>query len=296
MRSPTLLLALALLAAVLPAAVLPGCGGESAPEKDKAGEPPQGMQQHAPDTTPAVPPSAIAVAELKAQAENIALVPSPAEMQKALEKAGVAGGLSSLVKVREFNMAVENKDIVAVRTGVLLADALLTVKDAPKEHLVARLEKVKVGMTALGGGPDIAATIDELNNRIMNDVASRDELLKELDELHGVIIPELKYEAGERVVPLIQAGSWLEGANLIANAILSNQKPEAANSLLRQPQVAGYFLKYVQVEGADKAPVEVLRQLEATLKKLKEIASKPALSLDDVTEIKGQTDSVLTLL
>ncbi|MES2641675.1 MAG: hypothetical protein V4850_19440 [Myxococcota bacterium] len=286
MTSTTLILALSLL----------GCGGETAPEKDKgaAGQP--ATQGGAPDTTPTVPPPAIAVAELQAQAENIALVPSPAEMQKALEKAGIAGGLSALVKEREFKMDVENKDIVAVRTGVLLADALLTVKDAPKEKLVARLEKVKLGMTALGAGPDVAATIDELNNKIMNDVASRDELLKELDELHGVMIPEIKYEAGERVVPLIQAGSWLEGSNLVSDAILTSQKIEAANSLLRQPQVAGYFLKYVQVEGADKAPAEVLGQLESTLKKLQELASKPALTTEDVTEIKRQTDSVLTLL
>ena len=71
---------------------------------------------------------------------------------------------------------------------------------------------------------------------------------------------------------------------------------DAGNSLLRQPQVAGYFLKYVQVEGADKAPAEVLKQLEGTLKKLQEIASKPSLSTADVTEVKSQTDSVLALL
>ncbi len=282
MSTASLLLALTLL----------GCSGESAPEAGVTPPQPQG----AADNTPSVPPPPIAVSELQAQAENIALVPSPAEMQKALEKAGVAGGLSALVKDRAFKMDVENKDVVAVRTGVLLADALLTVKDAPKEQLVARLEKVKAGMVALGAGPDIAATIDELNNKIKNDVASRDELLKELDELHGSIVPEIKYEAGERVVPLIQAGSWLEGSNLVSQAILAKDRIEAANSLLRQPQVAAYFLKYVQVQGADKAPAEVLGQLEATLTKLQEIASKPALSKEDVTEVEAQTASVLALL
>lgn len=281
MSTPSLLLAL----------ILAGCSGEPASDQGAAAPQAQGA-----DTTPVVPPPAIAVAELQAQAENIALVPSPAEMQKALEKAGVAGGLSALVKERNFKMDVANKDVVAVRTGVLLADALLTVKDAPKEQLVARLEKVKAGMTALGAGPDIAATIDELNNKIQNDVASRDELLKELDELHGAIIPELEFEAGERVVPLIQAGSWLEGSNLVAEAILSKDRIEAGNSLLRQPQVAAYFLKYVQVQGADKAPAEVLGQLESTLKKLQEIAAKPALTKDDVTEIQTQTAAVLALL
>ena len=277
---------------LLLAAALVGCGGDST---TAAEAPPK--EAPAPDATaPAAPPPTLAVADLQAQAENIALVPSPAEMQKALEKAGVAGGLSKLVSAREFKMDVENKDVVAVRTGVVLADALLTVKDAETGVLVARLEKVKAGMVALGAGTDIAATLDELVNAVKNETKSRDELLKDLDDLHGAILPEIKYEAGERVVPLLQAGSWLEGSNLVANAILTSGKIEAGNSLLRQPQVAGYFLKYVQVEGADKAPSEVVKQLEATLKKLQEIAAKPNLSTEDTTEIKAQTDAVLGLL
>ncbi len=277
---------------LLLAAALVGCGGDST---TVAEAPPK--EAPAPDATaPAAPPPTLAVADLQAQAENIALVPSPAEMQKALEKAGVAGGLSKLVSAREFKMDVENKDVVAVRTGVVLADALLTVKDAETGVLVARLEKVKAGMVALGAGTDIAATLDELVNAVKNETKSRDELLKDLDDLHGAILPEIKYEAGERVVPLLQAGSWLEGSNLVANAILTSGKIEAGNSLLRQPQVAGYFLKYVQVEGADKAPSEVVKQLEATLKKLQEIAAKPNLSTEDTTEIKAQTDAVLGLL
>ncbi len=284
-----------MLSRLLLAVTLAGCSGETTAPTDAAA-PAQPQQGQAPDTTPAPPPPTLAVADLQAQAENIALVPSPAEMQKALEKAGVAGGLSKLVPAREFKMDVENKDVVAVRTGVVLADALLTVKDAEKDVLVARLEKVKAGMAALGAGADINATIDELINAVKNDVKSRDELLKDLDDLHGAVIPEIKYEAGERVVPLIQAGSWLEGSNLVANAILTSGKIEAGNSLLRQPQVAGYFLKYVQVEGAEKAPAEVLKQLEATLKKLQEIASKPSLSTQDVTDVKTETDTVLGLL
>lgn len=286
MFSKTLLLALTLAA----------CGGdtETKPTDAAPAEPKQG--EGAPDITPPLPPAAIAVAELQAQAENIALVPSPAEMQKALEKAGVAGGLSALVQERNFKMDAENKDVIAVRTGVLLADAVLTVKDAPKDKLIERLDKVKSGLAALGAGNDLGAVIDELKNKVANDAVSRDELLKELDELHGATVPEIKYEAGERVVPLLQAGSWLEGSNLVSEAILKAGKPEAANSLLRQPQVAGYFLKYVQVEGADKAPVEVIKQLETTLKKLQEIASKPAMTAEDVAEVKSQTSSVLALL
>jgi hypothetical protein len=193
-------------------------------------------------------------------------------------------------------MDVQDKDVIAVRTGVALADALLTVKDSTNQQLEQRLGVVKTGLAALGAGTDIGATIDDIVARVNNGALSRDELVKELDELHGAVIPEIKYEAGEKVVPLIQAGSWLEGSNLVAGAIVDANKPEAGTSLLRQPQVVDYFMKYVQVEGQGKAPDQVVKQLQDTLTKLKDIASKPSLTIDDVKEVKSQTDSVLALL
>jgi hypothetical protein len=151
-------------------------------------------------------------------------------------------------------------------------------------------------MAALGGGADIAATIDDINARITNNSVSRDDLIKELDEMHGAIIPEIKFEAGERAVPLLQAGSWLEGSNLVAGAIIAANNTTAGTELLRQPQVADYFIKYVAVEGGDKAPDAVISQLKTTLTRLKELASQPTLSVDDVKEVKSQTDAVLALL
>lgn len=285
MRTRSLLLSSLLLLAAC-------SGGESKPSDAPAAgtEPPVEAPKEVKK------PDAIAIADLQASASNITLVPSPAEMQRALDKAGIQQGLSKLVSERTLKMDIENKDVIAVRTGVVLADALLTVKDAPKEKLNERLGQVKVGMAGLGAGNDIQATIDELVAKVTNDGITRDDLVKELDEMHGAIIPEIKYEAGERCVPLIQAGSWLEGSNLLAAAIISANKPEAGTQLLRQPQVADYFLKYVKVEGEGKAPDEVLKQLETTLNKLKEIASKPELTIDDLKEVKSQTDAVLAML
>jgi hypothetical protein len=284
------------LRSLIVALVLAGCDGAETTTKTEGNPDAPPQPTMAPDTTPATPPPALKLEELQAAAQNVTLVPSPIEMQHALDKAGVTTGLSALVPERKLKMDVQNKDVVAVRTGVVLADTMLTVKDAPKEKLVERLAAVKAGMAALGAGGDIGATIDDLSNRITNDALSRDDLVKELDELHGAIIPEISYEAGDRCVPLLQAGAWLEGSNLVSSAIVTANKPDAGNALLRQPQVADYFLKYVDVEGAGKAPDEVVKQLHTTLTKLKEIAAKPALSLDDAKDVKSQTDAILAML
>lgn len=288
MRNLSLLVFLATLAG-------PACSGGTTTEP-KPTTTPTGKEPPTAPPTEVKPPDPIALAELEASAQNITLVPSPAEMQRALSKAGVATGLDKLVTERALKMDVENKDVIAVRTGVILADTLLTVKDAPKAKLVERLGAVKAGLVALGAGTDLPRMIDDLSARINNDGISREDLVKELDDIHGAAIPEIKYEAGDRCVPLIQAGSWLEGSNLVATAVLEANAIEAGNQLLRQPQVADYFLKYVQVEGQGKAPDEVVKQLETTLLKLKGIAAKPALTVDDLKEVKSQTAAVLALL
>jgi len=235
-------------------------------------------------------------AELKKAAQNTALVPSPAEMQKALDQAGIEAQLAEMVPQRKLKMDVPNTDQVAVRTGVVIADLLLTVKKAPKKSLVAHLNQIKAGMIQLGAGGDISATIDDLTARIKNDSVNRDDLLKELDELSGVLIPEIEYEAGERSVPLIQAGSWLEGANLVSQAIDAAGAVARAGHLLRQPAVVAYFQGYVATEGQDKAPSEVIGQLERTLKTLRGVSEKPKLEPADVKTVQKTTSAVLDLL
>ncbi len=235
-------------------------------------------------------------ASLAAAAENITLVPSPAEMQKALSNAGLTSELAALVSGEDIDVNVDDLDQIAVRTGVVLAEVVLTVKESPKERLVARLGVLKQGFIKLGAGSDLPSTIDEIIARVQNDAVSRDDLLIEVDELSGVMVPELETEAGDWVVPLIQAGSWLEGAHLVSGAIQQESKFDAAGPLLRQPEVVDYFLSYVQREGREKAPDEVVKQLESTLLKLKEIASKDTLSADDVQEIYSATGAVLGML
>ena len=91
-----------------------------------------------------------------------------------------------------------------------------------------------------------------MSTQITNDAIQEDDLLKEMDELSGVMVSELEYEAGDWVVPLIQAGSWLEGANLVSAAIIKESKFDVAGQLLKQPR-GRIFLGIVEREGGNKA-------------------------------------------
>jgi hypothetical protein len=232
-----------------------------------------------------------------ASAENIALVPSPVETERALEAAGIDTKLATLIPERKLDMNVSDLDQVAVRTGVVLADMLLTVKTADKEQLLEYVGRIRIGMKQLQGGKDIDATLQDMTERIKADSVTRDELLREFDELSGAVIPELEFNNNQRVVPLIEAGSWVEGANLVSRAIKNKGSASTADQLLKQPAVVEYFIEYVQSQGDDVAPEAMTKQLSESLTTLKGLAEKTEqLSLEDIDTIISVTDSVLTLL
>jgi hypothetical protein len=248
-----------------------------------------------PPTEP--PPLVLSKEQLAEGAENIALVPSPIETQHALESAGIETQLASLIIERKMDFTSSDLDHAAVRTGVVIADMLLTVKTSPTDRLLANLGAIDQGMTQLQGGTDIHTTIVDLQDRVKGEAITRDELLKELDELSGAVIPELEFNGQERVVPLIQAGSWLEGANLVAKSVKASGDPTKADALLKQPAVVDYFTRYVKTEGTDKAPPAISQKLETSLTTLKSLAEKTEpLQMEDIDKVIQTTDDVLALL
>jgi hypothetical protein len=272
---------------------LGACGGGETPAPADPATPP--TETPAAPANPENPPFNPETAA--AEASNVTLVPSVVETQKALAAAGIEAKLATLITPRNFDLASKDTDKVAVRTGVILADMLLTVSTSEKDKLTGDLDTINAAMQLLGGGADIQATLTDVRERVKNDEVTRGDLLKEMDELAGAVIPELNFNGQQRIVPLIQAGSWLEAANLVSRAMKGTENLSAADSLLKQPAVVDYFIKYVKTEGAEKAPEGVTRKLEESLGVLKALAAKSEpLTAEDIDTIIKTTDDVLALL
>ncbi|MEN0063092.1 MAG: hypothetical protein AAGA48_13135 [Myxococcota bacterium] len=231
--------------------------------------------------------------------DSTGLVPSILETQAALKTSGVDTELATLTKNRAYDLTADAPDRAAVRTGVVLADMLLTVENSEKDRLLAQLGTLRKGMQQLNGGNDIDATLAEYEEQIKTDAISREKLLADFDRISGAVIPELTFNGNERVVPLITAGSWLEGTNLVAQAIkdVPAEKRGDADKLLKAPPVVDYFSQYVADEGADKAPEPVVAQLKTTLGTLSELAKKAEpLTDEELEQVAKATGDVLSLL
>lgn len=223
------------------------------------------------------------------------MTPSPLALEKEVRDAGLTGGLAELVPTRTFATDVEDKDRVALRTGVVLSYTVLAGRVSPKPLFLEQLRSIRVGMTTLGTGKGLLTNIDTFIENIENDTASREDFLQELDAVASSMVVEEGWGKGDRTGPLLQAGAWLAGTNLVAAAVVAADSPPAADKLLRKAYVAEYFLGYLQGEGAAKAGPTTATVIE-TLRTLQTVAKKPTLSVDDARSVVAATETLLGTL
>jgi len=272
------------------ASLVSACNPASTPEAEEPAP-----EENAAPETPEIEPAPAASTK-----GPQGLVPSVLETQAALKKSGIDTELATLAEKKTYDLSADATDRVAVRTGVVLADMLLTVKESDKERLLDQLATVRKGMNQLEGGSDIDRTIGEFQEAVAADSVTREELLAEFDQLSGAVIPELEFNGNQRIVPLISAGSWLEGTHLVARALTGAPADERAEAdkILKAPAVVDYFNKYVTMQGgSDTAPEPVAAQLRTTLSILKDLASKPEpLTDQELEQVSKTTGDVLSLL
>lgn len=247
-----------------------------------------------PPEAPAAPQPALTLSAADlAAADPVALVPAPREMQRALERAGVAQSLASRVSDRPAPPADADLDRVAVYTGVVLADLLLTASSATPAQIGARVGLVHAGLVRLGADAEALAALEELRARVENGALAGDALVTELDELAGSRLPAWEARLSPRALPLVRAGAWLEGASLVSGAMVEAGRFDGATDLLRQPAVVDYFQA---VAAQSTAPTQLQSQLQATLEVLDRTTAQPSLGEAEVREIQASTQALLVLL
>ncbi len=222
------------------------------------------------------------------------LVPPPGKVQASLQQAGIQADVQTIVGSKIIRPTAESSDETAVRTGVLLAQVVLTIRSAPRADSSARLSAVREGLSALGATPALLESVDQLSRGLENDAINEADRSVELERLAKVIV-EQGYTAGPRTVPLLQAGGWLAGSNVVAAAVLSSGKLEAG-ALLRQPEVATYFLSFVRREGEKTNLPPVMGKVESTLQLLQALAGKPTIGAEELQQVQQHTNDLLSLL
>ncbi len=226
-------------------------------------------------------------------AHNTSLVPSPTEVQEAMLHAGVDNRFEGFVERYAMNLGDEDKEAVALRTGILLADLVLTLNNSEKDVLLGDLASLRAGLATIGAGSDIDATIGQVIDHVKTDAVTRQELWVQVEEMREAVYGELALEAGSQMVPLVQAGSWLEGTHLLSEAIIASGEWGGALNLLRQPDVVAYFLAQLKAADAQGTEFPMVTLTRGTLEQMHDIAAKETLTEEDVTKVRDLTGDLL---
>jgi hypothetical protein len=245
----------------------------------------------APAPAPAAEPPAPTAAE-----DWKVLQASPLSLEGQVRSAGVAESLEDLVpKTLPAAPPPEDRDRVALRTGVIFAYTVLGGRSADKAAVVGNVQAMRDGMATIGAGQGLLGTMDKAIEQLKNDTVSRQDFLQQLDDEVASAPSEAGWGPTDSTGPMVQAGAWVAGTNLVAQAVVRKNDP-AATKLLRRPEVPAYFLKYLSTaEGAEKAGPTKEKVVEA-LQKLQQVTQAPELTVADAQTVVDTTGALLALL
>jgi hypothetical protein len=243
---------------------------------------------------PAAPVAATPAPEVQAWE---VLSPSPLQIEHSVRDAGLGDSLADLVPTTLPAMpAQDDKDAVAFRTGVVFTYVLLSGRTADKPVFLAGLRSLRDGMATIGTGQGWLSEMDDAIVQVENDTASRDDFLDELNAMVESSVPEEGWGPTDKTGPLLQAGAWLTGMNLMAQAVVKAGDTAAADKLLRRPDIAEFYLRYIRTEeGASKASMGPAKIAES-LEELRGLSSKESLSIDDAKRMVEVTDRLIAML
>ena len=239
----------------------------------------------------------IEVAELEKVASDVEVIPSPVKLKKELKKAGLSISVGKMMETKDFpSFDIEDKSRVAVMTGILLTDLVITVDKATPEQIEAILLKLKEGFDKLQTGNDIQSTLDDLVTTVKSPDLDRNTFLEEVDMLSSVLVPELKSEAGTWAIPLIQAGAWLEGIQVISDSIKQDNAYDKGKKLFHHPGIAPYFIRYIEEAGKEKFSNNLNTQIKTALSKLDAYGKKQEVSKEEIDEVSKIVSDLMDLL
>lgn len=278
------------LRVLLPAALLSlaACsGGDKSSSNEPAAEPAPVAESAAPAEDAS---TKIDVAAVRESARTAMFVPAPSEFQAALKATGVDLDLRAGVKDAPRDLTGKSKAIVALETGVRMANVLLTADTGAKDAVLGRMKAAREGLVALKVSDEVMSETDKVIADYEAGTISGAEATPALDVLAGRIQDQLGASADKTTATLVQAGGWLQGAHLLSSALAESGQGGDAAALLHQPTVVAHFTQFLKTAGAgDSAVTGVLPKMD----ELGALAAKSDLTADDMAAASKLTGSIL---
>jgi len=217
-------------------------------------------------------------------------VPAPSEFQSALKATGFSIDLRAGVVDAPRDLAGKSTAIVALETGVRLANVLLTADSAETKVVLRRMKAARAGLAALKASAEVLSETDQLIADVEAGTISSAEATPALDVLAGRIQDQLSSSTDQTTATLVQAGGWVQGAYLLSTALSQAKQAGDAAALLHQPTVVAHFTAFLRKAGVGDPAVEAVL---GPMEELGKLSAKSELSVDDMTRASELTSTIL---
>lgn len=214
---------------------------------------------------------------------------SPSELYDLAVKAGVGEATVNAVPRRLYSMSAGSPELAAVRTGVVLADAILSASATNAHDILERMRLVEAGLVAMGADEERRGQAGAIRAELERDREVPGSLAVALNRLVERPPPTGAAETLILLTRLLQVGAWLATLDTLAAGMDGAGKPELAATLLSRPAEASYFLAWTRRATQGRPADDPLRGLEGHLAGLSQL---PAAGLAPA-DVRAHTASVL---
>ena len=183
----------------------------------------------------------------------------------------------------------QNRSQLALASGGVIADGFLAVT-ARKQ---SRIEPVGRVLLKLAKGLGVGDHVTKHSRSIMEKAAKQnwDGVKLELVRAQADVEKAMLGLKDEELAHLVALGGWLRGLEMTSGVVTEDYTPEKARRLI-QPELMDYFLDRVETLNPIFKQTKLAQTLEANLKEIKTITTKPVDTAVEPAEVKRIRDLV----
>ncbi len=218
------------------------------------------------------------------------LVPTAGELATTLGEAGLHARVAELASRISHDTDIVLSSLAAMRTGAEIGALLLEAGTAPPEVRSARLGRIAEGFEVMELDTTGVSALRTASKELEGE-----GWLTRLDDERSSLVG-LTGQRGDGELPLALAGGWLQALWLVARAAEIEGRPEAAHSLLYQPEVDAYFMAYLGQCASERFPDGTITALDEGMTTIRERAANDPMSADDVRVVRETAEGLLGMM
>jgi hypothetical protein len=189
-----------------------------------------------------------------------------------------------------------NRAQLALSAGAVIADGFLAVT-AQKQ---SRIEPVGRVLLKLAKGLGVGEHVTKHSRSIMEKAAKQnwDGVKKELTRAQADVESAMLALKDEELAHLVALGGWLRGLEMTTSVVMEDYTPEKARRLI-QPELMDYFIDRVETLNPIFKEKKLAQTMEANLKEIKAITTKPVdapIEKDEVKRIRELVQEINKLI